>query len=272
MKRVENTSKADHLSMLFAAMNIPAQEKQGQQQIINSTQLPKKYNYGDAMELYQKMGITVVGVTNSDDLFYDVTLPEGWKKKATGHDMWNDLLDEKGRKRAMFFYKAAFYDRDAFISPERRFRIETQSWLSEEEKGHYETVNVERLNPDWQRIQRMNDEEDEDGYRYTGFMHTGRLWSPVSKYIIEEKRMWVSNFKNTYDEDNHTSIIGRVYDGNELLFEFNGGCFTRKYRKDRHEQWWKAYEEFKHSVYQKCETFLIEKGYPEWKDFFAYWD
>ena len=37
--------------------------------------------------------------------------------------MWNELIDNKGRKRASFFYKAAFYDRDAFINFNTRFHV-----------------------------------------------------------------------------------------------------------------------------------------------------
>ena len=29
--------------------------------------------------------------------------------------MWSDLLDDKGVKRGSIFYKAAFYDRSAFL-------------------------------------------------------------------------------------------------------------------------------------------------------------
>lgn len=36
----------------------------------------------------------------------------------------NNLLDNKGRKRADFFYKAAFYDRDAFINFRHRYSYE----------------------------------------------------------------------------------------------------------------------------------------------------
>jgi hypothetical protein len=42
-------------------------------------------------------------------------LPAGWKKVATEHSMWSDLLDDQGRKRAAIFFKAAFYDYSAFI-------------------------------------------------------------------------------------------------------------------------------------------------------------
>ena len=37
--------------------------------------------------------------------------------------MWSELVDDKGRARAGILYKAALYDRDAHISPRRRFRI-----------------------------------------------------------------------------------------------------------------------------------------------------
>ena len=58
-----------------------------------------------------------------DDLFWSVKLPEGWEIRATDHTMWNELIDNKGRKRASFFYKAAFYDRDAFINFNTRFQV-----------------------------------------------------------------------------------------------------------------------------------------------------
>ena len=56
-------------------------------------------------------------------MFWSVKLPEGWEIRATDHTMWNELIDNKGRKRASFFYKAAFYDRDAFINFNTRFHV-----------------------------------------------------------------------------------------------------------------------------------------------------
>ena len=130
---------------------IENQEKRGQQMVVRNQRLPQKANDNcvpdgvrfigikDGMSWekrneivtkniieytknqYEKMGITIVG--QYDDLFYDVQLPEGWEIKATDHSMWNDLFDDKGRKRANFFYKAAFYDRDAFINFETRFHL-----------------------------------------------------------------------------------------------------------------------------------------------------
>lgn len=61
-----------------------------------------------------------------DDLFVSVQLPDGWHKEPADHSMWSDLLDDRGRKRASIFYKAAFYDRDAFICTCRRYSASNQ--------------------------------------------------------------------------------------------------------------------------------------------------
>lgn len=130
---------------------IENQERRGQQSVVRNRILPKKINVlsvprevkwngiEDSMEWeeknkiitqnnieytkqqYERMGIIIV--EEYDDLFWNVTLPDGWEIKATNHSMWNNLFDDKGRKRAEFFYKAAFYDRDAFINFNTRFRI-----------------------------------------------------------------------------------------------------------------------------------------------------
>lgn len=136
----ENPSKA-----------IENQERRGQQSVVRNHRLPKKMNelsipkeikwngIEDYMEWeeknkivkqnnieytkqqYEKMGIT--NIEEYDDLFWNVTLPEGWEIKATDHNMWNNLIDNNGRKRANFFYKAAFYDRDAFINFDTRYHV-----------------------------------------------------------------------------------------------------------------------------------------------------
>lgn len=130
---------------------IENQEKRGQQTVVRNQRLPKKVNdlaipneikwngVEDSMEYekrrevltqnninytkqqYEKMGIIIID--GYDDLFWNVKLPEGWEIKATDHSMWNNLFDNKGRLRADFFYKAAFYDRDAFTNFNTRFQI-----------------------------------------------------------------------------------------------------------------------------------------------------
>lgn len=108
---------------------IENQEKRGQQMVVEYRRLPKATNYcsgyhkHDDFEFtkaqYEKMGIKVID--EYDDMFWNVQLPDGWKIEATSHPLWNDLIDDKGRKRASFFYKAAFYDRDAFINFDTRY-------------------------------------------------------------------------------------------------------------------------------------------------------
>jgi sorbitol-specific phosphotransferase system component IIBC len=51
-------------------------------------------------------------------------LPDGWKIVPTSHALWSDLVDDKGRKRAAIFFKAAFYDYNAHISFECRYVID----------------------------------------------------------------------------------------------------------------------------------------------------
>lgn len=97
---------------------IEAQEARGQRDFVASESLPIECNYCTHEQLGE-MGI-VFG-DPIDDLFVAVQLPEGWKKVPTEHSMGSNLLDDRGRKRASIFYKAAFYDRSAFISLTRRF-------------------------------------------------------------------------------------------------------------------------------------------------------
>lgn len=109
---------------------IEAQEKAGQQSFVNSSTLPiVGTSTPDQINQLTRMGI-VLG-SPVDDLFRNVTLPAGWTKKVTDHDMWSKLLDEKGRERAHIFYKAAFYDRSATFSLSRRFLVESYTNCTE---------------------------------------------------------------------------------------------------------------------------------------------
>lgn len=93
---------------------IEAQEAQGQRDLVANTQLPMDCPPDLKAEL-ERAGVIFGAQTPGDRLFCSVTLPKGWKKKATEHSMWSDLLDDKDVKVAAIFYKAAFYDRSAFM-------------------------------------------------------------------------------------------------------------------------------------------------------------
>jgi hypothetical protein len=70
-------------------------------------------------------GFRIGEVVSDDPMFRFVTLPDGWvKKPSRDHSMYVDIFDDKGRKRGMYFFKNAFYDRRANCSPpNRRFTI-----------------------------------------------------------------------------------------------------------------------------------------------------
>lgn len=110
---------------LTASMSdgIKASEALGQQELVQSQQLPK-----DGLLKHQKQleAAGFVFGNEIDDVFIAVKLPAGWKKQATDHSMWSDLLDDKGRRRAGIFYKAAFYDRSGGMSWNRRFSVEAR--------------------------------------------------------------------------------------------------------------------------------------------------
>lgn len=114
---------------------IHRQKVKGQQTIVNGTQLPKKMGNLSREEL------TTIGFEfgrDTDDLFVECKLPEGWKKVRTDHSMYSDLLDEQGRRRASIFYKAVFYDSKAEMSMLRRYNIDcyAKSEIPEMRKIH----------------------------------------------------------------------------------------------------------------------------------------
>jgi hypothetical protein len=117
---MKNTDKALGflgMGLIVGGSNaIEMQEGEGQRELVKSAQLPTRGLNDPALSM-----ITVVGPTEGDPLFSDVVLPAGWRKQATSHAMWSDLLDEKGWKRAAIFYKAAFYDRSAHIMACQRY-------------------------------------------------------------------------------------------------------------------------------------------------------
>ena len=111
---IKNTSNEPHVSWLLGGNPnaIVAQEKEGQAQLVGGSQLPTD---GLSKVTEKLLGVVVNSLSDGDPMFSDVTLPEGWEIKPTDHDMWTTLHDETGKERASMFYKAAFYDRSAFI-------------------------------------------------------------------------------------------------------------------------------------------------------------
>lgn len=98
---------------------IEQQEQDGQRQLVNSDRLPVKINGRDVSDAdFEALGFTFGDPDPGDPLFRPATLPPGWTRRGSDHAMWSHLLDQHGRQRVAIFYKAAWYDRDAFMSLE----------------------------------------------------------------------------------------------------------------------------------------------------------
>lgn len=117
MSRIVNTTKEEaHHGWLMGGNPgaIEAQEKRGQSQLVSSDVLPAKCD-ATSLATLEAAGVVFGEPVEGDPLFRHAILPAGWKKVATDHDMWSDLVDAAGVVRAEIFYKAAFYDRSAFM-------------------------------------------------------------------------------------------------------------------------------------------------------------
>lgn len=136
---IENTTaevSANPVVGLLTALpgGIEASEARGQSQLVRSEVLPADCR-GASRQALEAAGVVFGAPVEGDLLFVHATLPAGWQKRATGHAMWSDLLDERGRKRAGIFYKAAFYDRKAHMHVNTRYVVECEY----PENGDYKT-------------------------------------------------------------------------------------------------------------------------------------
>ncbi len=129
---ITNTSKRVVLVDALPGM-IEASEVRGQRELVKSTLLPSNMNR--QRELFERMGFKFGEVVKDDPLFIHAELPPGWKKHGTDHAMWSEIVDERGAKRVGVFYKAAFYDRDAFMRLNGRYKIDAP-WDADD----YQTV------------------------------------------------------------------------------------------------------------------------------------
>jgi len=135
---ITNTSKqhpAEHL--LYAMSNgteglIEDMEAKGQQEMVKAagSRLPAEGTgpdwRGECFD-WSLWGVKIGKAIEGDEIWVEAELPKGWKIAATGHHMWSNLLDEKGRERASIFYKAASYDRSCAITPNCRYKSSIES-------------------------------------------------------------------------------------------------------------------------------------------------
>lgn len=171
---VMQAAAAGDLANVVAASTpggIEAQEAAGQRDAVRSQRLPKDGTQANSREGWERLGF--VFHEDDDDIFVNVTFPPGWRLEATDHSMWSNLLDDKGRKRASMFYKAAFYDRSAHIRRSRRFntdvyhqdgvvatdcgrviknfgKVDRRAWNEQDAKGEEARAWLTANYPDWE--------------------------------------------------------------------------------------------------------------------------
>ncbi len=104
--------------------SIEASEAEGQKQLNAGTidSLPTECKDD---ELLREWGLVLGDAFPDDPIFRAAQLPQGWTMKATDHDMWSKIFDDQGRERVAVFFKAAFYDRMAFMRAMPRIDWET---------------------------------------------------------------------------------------------------------------------------------------------------
>jgi hypothetical protein len=118
-KDITDTTKlSPELKFAIAAADaVPVQDKLGQIELANSTQLPIDGLLGGRdRPRWEALGVKILDdVPRDDKLFCHVELPPGWKKVPTDHSLWTHLVDADGKLIAEIGYKAAFYDRWASV-------------------------------------------------------------------------------------------------------------------------------------------------------------
>ena len=124
------SKKPDLAEMYLALVAGPAAYgKAMNQEALRADTLPRELRGERTREILQSWGVVFEdqlpeghGLSGSSELMQTVILPPGWHKRGDGGGYWTNVLDDLGRKRASYFYKGAFYDRDAFLHLSRRFR------------------------------------------------------------------------------------------------------------------------------------------------------
>lgn len=116
MKKVTNT--ATQMRELIDGLPgaIEASEARGQRELVVSEQLPAEIRPATGRFELESAGVKFGDPAPEDKLFVKASLPPSWKKRPTDHSMWSELVDDRGKVRAQIFYKAAFYDRWAFMN------------------------------------------------------------------------------------------------------------------------------------------------------------
>ncbi len=232
---------------------------------VNEMPLPAK---GSENPAWKQMGV-IFGAPIEDDskLFRHATLPPGWTKKPTDHYMYSDLLDEKGRKRAVVGYKGAMWDRWAAIYPVSRFDIQRVYHPRkpappprEIKTGKKRFVQyTEKEIHDQQKIAHRNMDMYGHWHAPDFLVRTG-YWEEIVEY---------EHFPAPPCEDD-TSVTFRVLDSGEEVFRSKTVTIT-DYKSDS-RQHYQDLEAAEVACKNECQDWLFSKGFNNWHDVASHWD
>ena len=129
----EAHARADRGEKNAVSTMILNQEATGAQEFQRSEVLPRDGTTGKDEANWKALGFILGDNVPDDDLFRYAKMPPGWEKKVAdpSDPRHMALFDEKGRRRAFIFYKAAFYDRSANVYLTRRFRTGYESTVKD---------------------------------------------------------------------------------------------------------------------------------------------
>jgi hypothetical protein len=152
-KKITNTTKRVQENPIIAFIEygmdpdgITKSERRGQNELLASTVLP--ISLVGKQEAFEALGFTFGPQIESDPLFREATLPNGWKREGSDHDMWSYIVDERGIRRVGVFYKAAFYDRRADMHIENVGNAIATSALYGDDIPTAESLKLSILTPD----------------------------------------------------------------------------------------------------------------------------
>lgn len=172
-------------------------EKEGQQELIRRTMLPKKMH--PEKEVWEELGFSFEEIAD-DDLMYQGTLPDGWNIQGTEHHMWTEIIDKDQNVRGTIFYKASAYDRKAFMNLKQKYDIkqETSSnpnsvkytfYFGNDEERLYSSHEIEVYDDDYEKrpelFDMIIDTAKEDVKNFADKNYPG--WDSVKNYWSKEK-------------------------------------------------------------------------------------
>lgn len=226
----------------------------------------------------RKLGIVVV--EQYDDLMMRVVLPEGW---SISHDggYWSYVLDEKGRKRASFFYKGAPWDRDAFLHFQRRFSI--SHWVADYNEKDFEPqpkLIQDGFEEVWVDVEDEYEKEERKECGFTKYVYEddGSVLcedenGTMMKLVKKPKYIPNPNYVPMHGKEEYSQPFHyEVHDHDKtVLFSSDIVRTDFEWSEDKHREFFDNREEKQKQAQEQCLHWLKEH-YPNWEDVLAYWN